>query len=245
MTNHFHNLFTFGRPASGKSEFIDSMKKCDPTERLEKFHIAPFEIIDDFLFLKDMNQNETILEKFSIPRRVTKTTSDGIVVLDDTFFGFVSQKINMVYGERYTPNPKYYDTKTLLIEFSRGATSTNGYKYSLSNLNSEILKCGSIIYIKTSYKECLRRNEARYQEKLKHSVLAHKVPVEAMERFYQDDDWNELTNGKPSGFVTINNILMPFVTLDNESESKDLRIMSDRYASALHIVFELTEQTGL
>ncbi|MBI2342108.1 MAG: hypothetical protein HYU98_05190, partial [Deltaproteobacteria bacterium] len=67
MAHHFHNLFAFGRPAAGKSEFIDCMKKCEQNERLEKFHIAPFEIIDDFLFLKELGQNETILEKFSIP----------------------------------------------------------------------------------------------------------------------------------------------------------------------------------
>ena len=38
--NNFPILIITGRPAAGKSEVIDFLKKADPKERLERFHIA-------------------------------------------------------------------------------------------------------------------------------------------------------------------------------------------------------------
>ena len=44
--NNFPILIITGRPAAGKSEVIDFLKKADPRERLERFHIADFEELD-------------------------------------------------------------------------------------------------------------------------------------------------------------------------------------------------------
>jgi hypothetical protein len=228
----------FGRPAGGKSEFIDFFKRCDSTKRKEKFKIAPFKIIDDFLSLWELSENEEIMNKLGVPRKVTESASDGVLVKDESFFHFVSEKINKIYEREYINKEDYFDKNTLLIEFSRGANEV-GYERSLKGLKKEILENSSIVYIKVSYEEALRRNEARYKEKLKHSVLAHKVPEEAMERFYKTDDWAKLTGGKESGFVEINAAKIPFVTMNNEQESKDLVVMEDRYFKALSALFKL------
>jgi hypothetical protein len=241
--SHFHNLFVFGRPAGGKSEFIEFFKTCEPGKRRAKFKIAPFSIIDDYLSLREISENEEILEASNLPRKVTETTSDGIVVKDSTFFHFASEKINRIFDRDYGKKPDYYNNNTLLLEFSRG-DGDSGYKRSLSGIKKEILKDAAIIYIDVSYEEALRRNEARYQEKLKHSVLAHKVPEKAMEKYYKNDDWKTLTLGKTNGFVEINGVKIPFVTMNNEPESKDPEILENRYETALKRVFDLWTNNG-
>lgn len=238
MTKHFEHLFVFGRPAGGKSEFIDYMKKCNPEKRLGLFHIAPFDIIDDYEFLKEIAEHETILEKFSIPRLLTKLTNDGIVANDSRFFEFAGEKINLVVPRNYLSKPEFYDNHTLLIEGSRGVDKS-GYTYSLNNLKPEILKRSTAIYIKVSHEESLKRNEARYQEKLKYSMLAHKCPVEAMERFYREDDWGRLTDNRESGTINISGVNLPFVIMNNEPESKDLNIMEGRYKAVLDKLFDI------
>jgi hypothetical protein len=238
---HFENLFVLGRPAAGKSEFIDFMKNCDPNKRLEKFHVAPFDRVDDYLFLRELADNENIMEKLGVPKVVTKLTSDGIVAMNELFFLFVTEKMNLIFNQKYLPQPDLYKSKTILIEFSRGI-NRYGYRHSISGLDKGILSRGSIIYIKASYEESMRRNEARYQEKMKYSILAHKCPEEAMERFYKTDDWDELTGGKESGMLDINGIEIPFVTMNNEPESKDDAVMEERYYNALSTCFELWQK---
>ena len=240
-TDHFNNLFIFGRPASGKSEFIDFIKKCDDVKRRRKFFISPFEIFDDYLSLADLSENEEILEKLSRPRQITETTSDGIVVTDAVFFDFASQKIARILTKKSKTEPNYYDKGTRLIEFSRGIDN-NGYERSLTQFKPEFLSNGAIIYIKVGYEEALRRNEARYKDKLKYSVLAHKVPEKAMEAFYQEDDWERLTSGADVGFVEIEGTEIPFVTLNNEPESKDVSVMEKRYEEALQKLFVLWKE---
>ncbi len=47
-STHFPILIITGRPAAGKSEVIDFLKKTNAKERLERFHIADFEELNDF-----------------------------------------------------------------------------------------------------------------------------------------------------------------------------------------------------
>jgi len=232
---HFKHLFVFGRPAGGKSEFIDFMKQCEPSKRLRDFFIAPFDELDDYLFLTELADHEDIMQKLGVPRRLTERTSDGVAVKDDMFWGYAMERMNQVIRKKYLPNPKYYDERTLLIEFSRGIDHFS-YKSALSLLDRDTLAKGAIIYVKVSFNESLRRNESRYQEKLKHSVLAHKCPEHIMNKYYREDDWAELTGGRQSGTIAINGVNIPFVTMENEPESKDPQVLEERYKNALQIL---------
>lgn len=239
MKKHFENLFVFGRPASGKSEFIDFMKKCEPSKRLEDFHVAPLEFMDDYLFLTEIAEHEDVLEKINMPvKRLTKRTSDGIAVCDDLFWDFAIEKMNRIALQKYLPRKDFYNEKTLLIEFSRGV-GRSGYSRTLSGLRNEILGKGAVIFVKVSFEESLRRNNARYQEKLKHSVLAHKCPEEIMYRYYKDNDWDELTSSKSSGVIDMNGLKVPFVTMNNEPELKEGPELYTRYKTALDKLAEL------
>jgi hypothetical protein len=238
MKKHFNNLFVFGRPASGKSEFITFMKECDEDKRRSQMHISPFEMIDDYTFIVELSENEAIFEKFGVERKITKDVPEGIVVTDPTYFDYASEKINRLLERSKETQPDFFTAQSRLIEFSRGQDKIS-YQRALSLIDKETLANGSIIYIKASYEESIRRNDARYQEKLKHSFLAHKAPDEAMERYYKNDDWATLTNGESHGFITLNDVQIPFVTMDNNQESKDPAVLEDRYQTALTKLFEL------
>src|SRR3990167_414818 len=175
----FENLLLLGRPASGKSEFIDFMKKVDDEKRAKRYHFGPFEELDDFPW---------IWEK-------------------------------------------------LFIEFARGGK--DAYQKALNVLSPEILKKAAILFVLVSYEESCRRNEARYREKLQHSILAHKVPDETMQNFYQTHDWLTLTKGQESGYLTIQATKIPFVTMKNEPELTDSALLDKRYHAALQNLWEL------
>ena len=65
MNSQFEILILLGRPASGKSEVIDHLKKTPVEERLARFHIGAFEEIDDFPMLWTWFEEDAILEKLA------------------------------------------------------------------------------------------------------------------------------------------------------------------------------------
>ena len=76
-------------------------------------------------------------------------------------------------------------------------------------------------------------------EKMKHSILAHKVPDATMQNFYQTHDWGTLTQNKESGLLTCQNIKIPFVTMNNAPELTDAVLLDQRYGKALRQLMEL------
>ena len=150
---------------------------------------------------------------------------------------FCIEKFNFEIPKKYLSRPEFYKDNTLLIEFSRGGE--NGYKYALNHLSKEVLKNAAILFILVTFDESWRRNVARYEQKLKHSILAHKVPRETMERFYLTNDWEEITNGNMHGHLNLHDLKVPFVTMNNEPESVDPVILDERYGTALNKLMEL------
>lgn len=147
---------------------------------------------------------------------------------------FCMAKFNAEYQE--------YKDGTLFIEFSRGGG--DAYQKSLHQLSPEILKNAAILFVLVSYEESCRRNNARYQKKLQHSILAHKVPDETLENFYKTHDWLTLTANKGSGYLRIHNITVPFVTMNNEPEITDPVLLDQRYGGALRTLMSLRLPAG-
>lgn len=233
--NTFGNLFVFGRPASGKSEFIDFIKKTNPSERIEKFNIGLLEELDDYVVLAQKFNEEEIWNKLNGKRKYTYMEEGNHIIEDLSLFNFAANRVAHIALNRFADNNEFYKDHTLFIEFSRGIDI--GYKETLDLFNPKIFKKSAIIYIKTSFDECWRRNVARYQEKKKFSILAHMVPWAQMKNFYFYDDWSKLTSDQEAGFLELKGIKVPFVTLDNESESKDPVILSARYKNSLDKLF--------
>ena len=51
MSDIFKHLLVLGRPACGKSEFIDFLKHAPADMRRQRLHIGAFEEVDDFPWL--------------------------------------------------------------------------------------------------------------------------------------------------------------------------------------------------
>jgi hypothetical protein len=234
MNDLFRHLLVLGRPACGKSEFIDFLKHADPDVRRRLLHIGRYEEVDDFPWLWEKFQEDAIWERAGYERLYTQEYmpgNPGMAPKGARLFDWCMHKFNDVIAGRYLNRPALYDDATLLIEFSRGGA--NGFGRALGMLAPEVLAPAAIFYIKVSREESWRRNVARYQEKLKHSILAHMVPRETYDYFYDINDWDDLTGGRPSGWLDVNGVAVPFVSMNNEPESTDPEVLEERYAAAL------------
>jgi hypothetical protein len=232
----FKSLILVGRPASGKSEFIDFMKKCSTAERMEKYHLGSIYELDDFLWLWQKFVEDDCWEAAGYARRFSKKVDHAYVITDSSILDYCLARFNAEY-------PKQPQDGTIFVEFARGA-GDGGYQHALSRLSDEILKDAGILFIYASYEEAYRRNEARYQEKLKHSVLAHKVPEEDMIRFGKEIDWLKITNDQPAGTLQIRGISVPFVTMSNEPELKEAGPLGQRYQQAMDALYKIYNTSG-
>jgi hypothetical protein len=234
MPSLFRHLLVLGRPACGKSEFIDFLKHADVETRRRRLHIGRFEEVDDFPWLWEKFQEDAIWEKAGYERLYTQEYmpgNPGMAPKGAKLFDWCMHKFNDVIAGQYLGRPGFYDDTTLLVEFSRGGAT--GFGRALGMLAPEVLAPAAIFYIKVSREESWRRNVARYQEKLKHSILAHMVPRETYDYFYDTNDWDGLTDGRASGWLTVNGLDVPFVSMNNEPESTDPAVLEERYAAAL------------
>lgn len=235
--NTFDNLFVIGRPAGGKSEFIDFMKKLPDEERAREFHIGKFEEIDDFPWLWQTFMEDDARAKRGEARLYTEMTDDGHILKIPKYRESLIPNFNREIEKKYLNNPSFYKDGTLMIEFARG--KTDGFKGSLEKFDHRILRTASILYIKVSFEESVRRNKARYKEDLAHSILSHKVAAGDMYEYFIENDWDTITSGKSYGLLNLSSIDVPFVSMNNEPESTDPKVLATRYETALNRLWEL------
>ena len=226
LRNSFDVLLLLGRPASGKSEFIDFMRGLRPEERNERFHIAPFEVVDDFPILWERFVDDDIWEDLGRSRLHSVRCDSNYAVDDDGLWPFLIEKINRAAE----PHLSTLDRRTLLVEFSRGGP--NGYADALARMSPAILDRAAILYVSVSFEESWRRNVARYDAKKRDGILTHSVPREEMERTYGTDDWHAIA-GAPHGTIDVAGQAIPYATMENEPESTDPAVLALRYAAAL------------
>ena len=235
LEDSFDVLLLLGRPASGKSEFIDFMTHAPADERAKAFHIAPFDVVDDFPILWDKFEEDDLWEDLGRERLYSKQCDGNYAVTNDDLWGFLIRMIN----RRAAPalDRVRLGQRTLIVEFSRGGA--RGYADALAGLSPELLSRAAILYVSVSFDESWRRNVARYDEKARDGILTHSVPREEMERTYGTDDWAALTHGAASGLVPVKGTEIPFATMSNEPESKDPAVLQARYRASLSPLYDL------
>lgn len=235
----FDNIILTGRPASGKSELIDFLKNVPVVERIEKFHIGEFDELDDFLWVWEMGENDDIWEKMGRKRLHTENIGHGYEFHEPemVYTKYMTLKMNRHVMENFISAPKYYENKTLFVEFARGGEDC--YKWTLNHFDESILKRTAVFFLGNSFEECIRRNNARYEEKKKHSILAHKTPDKDMNGIYRTNDWGTLTNNAPHGLLEVKGVKVPYVTVVNEPELTDPQKIEERFAPPLRKLWEL------
>jgi len=209
---HFKVIILTARPASGKSEVIHYLKNIPLTERIQRFHIAEFEEIDDFPFVWDCFVIDDILAKYGKERLFT---DEDYYFKDSFIWNLFIEKINVAFAKKLASEPNYHDKKTIIIEFARGGE--NGIGEALSYLNDDILKKAGIFYIDVSYQESVRKNRARARKGQEDSILYHSLPDEKMEFYYRTNDWEKLI-AEDTEFITVKNIKVPYSVFKNEPD---------------------------
>ena len=213
MKNTFDTILIIGRPASGKSEIIDFLKRVPIEERQKEFHIGDFIEIDDFPMLWTWMEEDDILEELGHTRLHTD---------DDRYFKYeylwdiLIRRICLEYNKFTRDNPGYQDENTVLLEFSRGKQH-GGYKAAFEHITPEVLSNLVIFFNDVSWDESLRKNRKRYNPDRPDSILEHGLLDSKMEYLYKEIDWEEITTEK-SGFLDIKNFKVPFIVFDNEKD---------------------------
>ncbi|MEK7248781.1 MAG: hypothetical protein AAB209_00020 [Bacteroidota bacterium] len=215
MANNFPILIITGRPAAGKSEVIDFLKKDDPAERLNRFHIANFEELDDFLYVWETFEIDDILTKHGRPRI---WTDEKYWFKEHFIWNLYIERINLEYRKKIARNPNYHDNMTTLIEFARGGD--NGIYEAMSYLHEDILKHAALIYIRVPYEESVRKNRRRARPGEEHSILYHSLPDEKMEFYYKTNDWEKLEAKNPN-YVEVKGFKVPYAVFENMPEKTD------------------------
>jgi hypothetical protein len=233
----FEHLFVLGRPAGGKSEFIDFMKRLPDEKRASAYGIGRFEEVDDFPWLWQACVDDDAREGRGEARLVSERTPEGYNITRPKFRGSLVDRFNEVIRSRYLANPAFYRDATLLIEFARGVD--DGFRESLQRFQPEVLARAAILYIEVSFEESYRRNSARYRPGREESTLFHKVPDRDMLGYFRDNDWARVTGGARHGYLELSGVCVPFVSMNNEPESTDPGVLGERYAAALGRLREL------
>lgn len=212
MAKIFHTIILTARPAAGKSEVIDFLKKLDPEQRKEQYHVGDIVEIDDFPYIWEKFEEDRILEQSG---RERLWTNQKLYFKEDWAWDFFLLKMNLAFEKHLASGDQ---NKTVLFEFARGGK--DGIQHALEVISPMVLQRAGILYIQVSYEESVRKNRARFKPELAHSILYHSLPDDKMEYYYKENDWSRLAS-KSEGTLTAQGLYIPFAVLDNEPEVTD------------------------
>jgi len=216
MDKHYPVIILVARPAAGKSEVIDYLKKTPLVERMERFRVAELAEFDDFLYIWEWFEEDDFLSANGRERLHSKP---DYYFKDEFAWHVCIQKINNAFAKRQAGDNDFLARHTSLIEFARGGES--GFKDAFNFLSDDILKLARIVYIKVPYEESVRKNKKRARKGEEHSVLYHSLPDDKMEFYYKVNDWEKLSGGKDQGVIEIKGHQVPFAVFDNMPEKTD------------------------
>lgn len=233
--NTFDILVLNARPAAGKSEIIDYLKKCPLEERKRRFMVGEFEEIDDFPMLWTWFEEDDILEKMGYPR--LHSDEDGYFK-GNHLWHLLIRRMCFEYLKKVTRIPDYHQTYTTIIEFSRGSEH-GGYREAYQHLSKEVLERMAILYLDVSYGESLRKNRARFNPNEPDSILEHGLPDRKLEKLYKDVDWHELAKDDPA-YLDIQGYKVPYVIFENEDDVTTARgnVLGERLEARLQTLWQ-------
>jgi len=221
--NTFDIIILNGRPAAGKSEVIDYLKKTPLEERIKRFHIGEFEEFDDFPILWERFEDDDLWEKHGFPRIHSHTHFNyggerlpGYVFQEPFFWHWLIEKLNLSYTRRLRDDPAYHERKTAVFEFARGSEH-GGFAGAYQYLADHVLKRANTIYIHVSWEESLRKNRRRYNPDRPDSILQHALEDKKLEVLYKESDWERFSAADP-GYLAVRGFRVPYAVFENEPE---------------------------
>jgi hypothetical protein len=212
MSDHFPILILTGRPAAGKSEIIDFLKKCDPIVRLEKYHIANFEELDDFLYVWETFELDDLMTQMGKERI---WTDEKYWFKEPYIWDLYINRLALEYKKKIVKDPAYHDRMTSLVEFARGGD--DAVHRAVSFLSDEMLGKASLMYIRVTYEESVRKNRRRARKGEEDSILYHSLPDEKMGFYYKTNDWDKLEANNPN-YIEVRAHKIPYAVFENMPE---------------------------
>lgn len=210
----FDILLLTGRPASGKSEIIDFLNYLPDDVRREHYHIANFDVLDDFPMLWTWFEEDVILSmKLGLPR--LHTDEHGYFKYRELWHLLI-ERLSLEYGKLLRDDPSYHEHSTCIIEFSRGSEH-GGYAEAFQHLSDAVLKRAVLLYVRVPYEESLRKNRRRFNPDRPDSILEHGLSDKKIERLYRDDDFASVALGD-FGLVDIRGQQVPYAVFSNEDD---------------------------
>ena len=226
MSDIFPVLLLTGRPASGKSEILDYLKKLPLPERRRRFHIGEMEEFDDFPILWEAFEDDDLWEKNGKPRLVSERTftyegrtMPGYVFKDPFYWNFLIQKLCFNYERRLERAPDLHTSTTVLFEFARGKEH-GGWREAYRHLSERVLTTAAVIYVDVTWEESLRKNRRRYNPDEPDSILEHALEDKKIEMLYKESDWAEFS-GPDREFLHVGNRRVPYAVFRNMPEITD------------------------
>lgn len=211
MPDFFPLMIFNARPAAGKSEILQSLRQVPLDERLQRFHVGPLHVIDDFPMLWSWFEEDALLEQvFGRPR--LHTSPDGYFLHHDLWHLLI-RRVCLEVEKFVRDRPLKH---TVVLEFSRGVEH-GGYQAAYSHLSSEILQQAACVYLRVSYEESLRKNRRRFNPARPDSILEHGLSDEKLERLYLLDDWEAFSAGDPDS-LHVGERRVPYVIFENEDD---------------------------
>jgi hypothetical protein len=234
--NTFDIVLLIARPAAGKSEIIDYLKKVPPQERAERFHIGAFEEIDDFPMIWTWFEEDDLLEKMGYPRL---HSDERGLFLHQYLWNLLIERIGLEYQKMLRDHPGYEQEFSTIVEFSRG-TEHGGYRSAFSHLAPAMLQKMAILYIDVTWEESLRKNRKRFNPEKPDSILEHGLEEWKLERLYRDVDWPDVS-GEDPGYLAIQGVRVPYMVFDNADDVTTRRgtVLGERLEQTLQSLWEL------
>jgi hypothetical protein len=221
----FAVIILIGRPAAGKSEVIDYLKKVPLKERVKRFHIGEFQEIDDFPILWERFEDDDLLEEMGQPRLISDKEFEyegqkypGYVFKEKWFWNFLIKKLNLAYAKMLRDDPAFHERRTLFIEFARGKEH-GGFREAFSFLSPQVLDQAAVLYIKVDWPESLRKNRRRYNPDRPDSWLQHALEDKKIEMLYKESDWDEFTFDPK--YLPAGERRIPYAVFENMPEKTD------------------------
>lgn len=221
--NTFDIIILNGRPAAGKSEVIDYLKKTPLAERIRRFHIGEFEEFDDFPILWERFEDDDLWQKHGFPRLISEDHFEyqgerlpGYVFKERFFWHWLLLKLNLAYARRLRDVPDYHATHTAIFEFARGSEH-GGFAAGYPYLADPVLQRAGTIYIRVTWEESLRKNRRRYNPDKPDSILQHALEDKKLELLYKESDWETFSAPDPA-YLHVRGIQVPYVVFDNMPE---------------------------
>lgn len=209
----FNILMLIGRPAAGKSEIIDHLKKTAEGERVERYRIGPFEEIDDFPMIWTWFEEDAILARNG--RERLHTDSEGYFT-DNFYWHLLIERLEQEYWKRERDGARFGRERTAILEFARGVEH-GGFREAFGRFSGELLQNSAVLYIDVSFEESLRKNRKRFNPEKPDSILEHALPDEKLERLYGEVDWEAIPKSEDSRLL-LEQASVPYAVFPNEDD---------------------------